>query len=101
LRRILVENARSQAGGQRLGQRAEPFTRNTREFQDFAFELVALDEALSFLGKTNAMAEQLAQLRYFAGLTSQEAAEAMGISAGAADRTWGHARAWLLKQLQA
>lgn len=101
LRRILVENARSQAGVQRLGVRAEALSRNTREFQDFALELVALDEALSFLGKTNAMAEQLAQLRYFAGLTSQEAADAMGISTGAADRTWGYARAWLLKQLHA
>ncbi len=99
LRRILVENARSQAGGDRVGVRA--FSRSTRGFQDFAVELVALDEAMSFLGKTNAMAEQLAQLRYFAGLTSQEAAEAMGISAGAADRTWGFARSWLLNHLQA
>ena len=44
-------------------------------------------------------AARLVKLRYFAGLSHQEAADALGVSRGAADRLWALARAWLLRQL--
>jgi DNA-directed RNA polymerase specialized sigma24 family protein len=47
------------------------------------------------------VAAELVKLRYFAGLTSQQAAAALGISVRTAERTWAYARAWLLKRLQA
>ena len=45
-------------------------------------------------------AAELVKLRFFAGLTAEQAAEALGISARTADRTWGYARAFLLKELK-
>jgi RNA polymerase sigma factor (sigma-70 family) len=63
-------------------------------------DLLALDEALTQLAQADALAAELVKLRYFAGLTSQQAAEVLGLSARTADRTWAYARAWLLKKLQ-
>jgi RNA polymerase sigma factor (sigma-70 family) len=64
-------------------------------------DLLALDEALTRLAQTGALAADLVKLRYCAGLTAQQAAEILGISVRTADRTWAYARAWLLKKLQA
>jgi RNA polymerase sigma factor (TIGR02999 family) len=101
MRRILVENARRKASRKRGGglQRqewpeAEPAAPAVSD------DLLALDDALTQLAQTDALAAELVKLRYFAGLTSQQAAEALGISARTADRTWAYARAWLLKKLQ-
>jgi RNA polymerase sigma factor (TIGR02999 family) len=62
-------------------------------------DLVALDEALARLERHDPIAAQLVNLRYFAGLSHQEAADALGISRGAADRHWALGRAWLFQQL--
>ena len=62
-------------------------------------DLVALDEALTRLEGHDPDAARLVKLRYFAGLSHQEAADALGVSRGAADRLWALARAWLLRQL--
>ena len=62
-------------------------------------DLVALDEALTRLERHAPDAAQLVKLRYFAGLSHQEAADALGISRGAADRLWALGRAWLFRQL--
>ena len=62
-------------------------------------DLVALDEALEKLERHDPIAAQLVNLRYFAGLSHQEAADALGISRGAADRHWALGRAWLFRQL--
>ncbi|HET6881814.1 MAG TPA: ECF-type sigma factor [Pirellulales bacterium] len=62
-------------------------------------DLLALDEALSRLESHDADAARLVNLRYFAGLSHQEAAETLGISRGAADRLWALARAWLFRAL--
>jgi RNA polymerase sigma factor (TIGR02999 family) len=100
MRRILVENARRKQADKHGGDRlrvelpddlASPETRSDN--------LVALDEALSRLERHEADAARLVKLRYFAGLSHQEAAEALGISRGAADRLWALARAWLFRQL--
>jgi RNA polymerase sigma factor (TIGR02999 family) len=100
MRRILVEQARRKQadkhGGGRLrvdlpADLAAPGARSD--------DLVALDEALSRLESHDPEAARLVKLRYFAGLSHQEAAEALGISRGAADRLWALARAWLFRQL--
>src|SRR5439155_9424021 len=62
-------------------------------------DLIALDEALSRLERHDADAARLVKLRFFAGLSHQEAAEMLGISRGAADRLWALGRAWLFRQL--
>lgn len=62
-------------------------------------DLVALDEALTRLERHDPDAARLVKLRYFAGLSHQEAADALGISRGTADRLWALGRAWLFRQL--
>jgi RNA polymerase sigma factor (TIGR02999 family) len=102
MRRILVENCRRKAslkrGGGLLRQELPESELAAPAASD---DLLALDEALTQLAQTDAVAAELVKLRYFAGLTSQQAAEALGISARTADRTWAYARAWLLKKIQA
>src|SRR5947209_1932553 len=100
MRRILVENHRRKAslkrgGGFRRAELPEAELVAPAGNQD----LLALDEALDQLARTDTLAAELVQLRYFAGLTSAEAAEVLGISSRTADRTWAYARAWLLKKL--
>lgn len=62
-------------------------------------DLIALDEALSRLEQHEPDAARLVKLRYFAGLSHQQAAESLGISRGAADRLWTLARVWLFRQM--
>ena len=62
-------------------------------------DLLALDEAVSRLEGHDPDAARLVKLRYFTGLSHQEAAAALGISRGAADRLWALGRAWLFRQL--
>ena len=63
-------------------------------------ELLALDEALEKLAAQDPVKARLVELRYFAGLTSEQAAEILGISPTTADRHWAYARAWLRCALQ-
>jgi RNA polymerase sigma factor (TIGR02999 family) len=100
MRRILIERARHKAsvkgGGRRRRACLDEIGSATEEQPD---QLLALDEALQKLEGHNAQAAQLVKLRYFAGLTHQEAAEALGIGRRAADRLWALARAWLYVQI--
>ncbi len=101
MRRILVENARRKASEKHGGklQRAElPESRLVAPA--ISEDLLALDEALSQLAQTDAVAAELVKLRYFAGLTSEQAAATLGLSSTTADRTWAYARAWLQKKLR-
>ena len=61
--------------------------------------LLALDEALTELAQRDPPAAELVQLRFFAGLTQQQAADLLGISPRTAARTWAYARAWLFQQI--
>jgi RNA polymerase sigma factor (TIGR02999 family) len=100
MRRILVENARrkrSRKHGGGLarreldgGQLAGP------EPED---DLLALDEALNLLAAKHPLKAELVKLRYFAGLTADQAALALGISPSTADRNWDYARAWLRRAI--
>jgi RNA polymerase sigma factor (sigma-70 family) len=65
-----------------------------------ADDLLALDEALTALAEHDAQAAQVVQLHYFAGLSIEQAAEVLGLSARTAYRDWAFARAWLYRALR-
>jgi RNA polymerase sigma factor (TIGR02999 family) len=100
MRRILVDNARRKqcqkhGGGRRRVPLAE-FHRITESPQD----LLDLDNALTRLAAEEPAKAQLVQLRFFAGLSTPEAAAALGISVATAERWWAYARTWLFSELQ-
>jgi RNA polymerase sigma factor (TIGR02999 family) len=100
MRRILIDRARHKATAKRGGQLRRidleqvSSVENGREA-----ELLALDEALIEFERHDPQAAGLVKLRYFAGLSHQEAAKALGIGRRAADRLWALARAWLYQRL--
>jgi RNA polymerase sigma factor (TIGR02999 family) len=100
MRRILVERARARATRKRGGnaQRID-LDQLSPVADERSQELLALDEALSELEGHDSQAARLVSLRYFAGLTHQQAAEALGVGRRAADRLWALARAWLYQRL--
>ena len=63
-------------------------------------ELFAVNEALDKLAAQNKLEAELVKLRYFVGMTIDEAAEVLGISARTADNYWSHARAWLYRAIK-
>lgn len=101
MRRILVDRARKKHslkhGGDRVRQPLEEASVMAPEMGE---DLVALDEALERLAARDAEAAELVKLRFFAGLTSAEAAAALGISPRTADRAWTYARVFLLSELK-
>jgi RNA polymerase sigma factor (TIGR02999 family) len=100
MRRILVEQARRKQtikyGG---GHVRVNLPDNLAVAVAPSGDIVALDEALARFERHAPDAAQLVKLRYFIGLSHQEAADLLGISRGAADRLWSLARAWLFRQL--
>lgn len=64
-------------------------------------DLLAVNEALDKLAAQNQAEAELVKLRYFVGMTIEEAAEVLGISARTADNYWSHARAWLFREIKA
>ncbi len=100
MRRILVEQARRKKrlkhGGER--QRVDLDSACAVSAEP-AVDLLALDEVLTKLAATRPTHAELVKLRYFAGLTMPEAADALGISLATAERYWTFARTWLLTQM--
>jgi ECF sigma factor len=92
LRRILVDNARQEIG--------ETNTSTRLTFSPAAQEIVMLDDALTVLSSKDPTAAQLIQLRYFADLSLEQAADTLGITTQAAEKTWRTARDWLLDRIQ-
>jgi RNA polymerase sigma factor (TIGR02999 family) len=96
MRRILVENAR------RKGRRKHG-AGHQREFADLdaicasgnSEDLLALHDALEQFAQRDALKAKLVELRFFGGLTLEQAASCLGISLSTADRAWRYARAWL------
>jgi RNA polymerase sigma factor (TIGR02999 family) len=100
MQRILVENARRKQRIKHGGQ----FERVEIEIADLPTrmapeELIALDEALEKLKKEDPIKSKLVTLRYFGGMTIEQASEILGISRVTAHRYWTYARAWLHLQI--
>jgi RNA polymerase sigma factor (TIGR02999 family) len=100
MRRILIERARRMHAARRGGGQnrldLDPAELAAPERSD---DLLALDEALEQLAIKDARKAELVKLRYFAGLTMEQAAEALGISTATAHRDWNYARAWLHRSI--
>ena len=100
MRRILVESARRKGrvrhGGETRRLNVDP---DLVSHPDRGDDLIALDEALGRLEQAQERKASLVKMRYFAGLTMPEAANALGISLATAERDWRYAQAWLLREL--
>jgi RNA polymerase sigma factor (TIGR02999 family) len=100
MRRILVDRAR----GRKSAKRGGKFTQLNIDDVDLVTsvtpeQLLAVDEAVARLAAHDAAAARLVELRYFAGLTVEEAGQALGISTATAYRHWKYARARLYSEL--
>lgn len=96
MRRILVDYARAaQADKRGGGARVEPLDAVTLASEDKAFELIALDRALTELGRVDPRQAQVIELKYFAGLTIDEVASTLGVSPATISRDQRAAEAWL------
>jgi RNA polymerase sigma factor (TIGR02999 family) len=101
MRRILVENARRKRSAKHGGQRVRVDLNGVAVAgRDSPDNLLELDELLSQLATADPKAAELVKLRFFAGLTGDQAAEMLGISPRSADLLWSYARAWLFERLQ-
>jgi len=101
MRRILIENARRK-GAQRHGGGQVKL-----DIQDIEIatapkddELLALSDALEKFAVRDKQKAELVKLRYFVGLTTEEAAQVLGISVPTADRWWNFSRAWLYEEIE-
>jgi RNA polymerase sigma factor (TIGR02999 family) len=100
MRRILVENARRRQSEKRGGQlRRVDFEEAQSLAEPATDDLLAVDEALDQLAAEDPVKAELVKLRCFAGLSHQEAAQALGISRATADRYWAYAKSWLYCKL--
>jgi RNA polymerase sigma factor (TIGR02999 family) len=100
MRRILIERARQKrrqihGGGRQRRELHSDLVASPEPDQD----LLALDTALAKLAEHDPVKARLVELRYFAGLTGDEAAKILGISSRTADRYWVYARAWLRREM--
>jgi RNA polymerase sigma factor (TIGR02999 family) len=101
MRRILIDNARRKSarrhggGQQRVDVEDVDIAAPMKED-----ELLAINDALDELAKTEKQKAELVKLRYFVGLTVEEAAEILGVSVPTARRWWSYARAWLFQKVQ-
>jgi len=104
MRRILIEQARHKralkSGGARERLHPEVIAHMADEPASDALDLLALDEALRKLELENPRKAQLVKLRYFAGLTIEEAANALGVAASTASADWVYAKSWLRLEMQ-
>jgi RNA polymerase sigma factor (TIGR02999 family) len=100
MRRILIDRAREKRSQKRGGGRkrldVDAVDLATQAAPD---QLLALDDALAKLARADPEAARLVELRYFAGLTVDEAGKALGLSTATAYRHWKYARAWLHGEL--
>ena len=99
LRRILVDHARARSRVKRSGGARVPLDESSLFTPAPGREMVALDEALNELATHDARKAQVVELHFFGGLTYDEIAEAVGISAATVDRDLRLAKAWLQRHM--
>ena len=103
MRRILLDYARRHHAGKRGGAGARKVDLDAELLvgRDTLEDVIAIDEALERLAQIDPRQSRLVELRFFAGLDVEEAAEVMGISAATMKREWRSAKAWLQRELAA
>ena len=100
MRRILIDNARKKKSEKRGGQQQRvEYHDNIEAPANPTDDLLAIDEALSLLAAEDAEAAQLVKLRFYAGLSVDEAADVMELARATAYRNWNYAKAWLRTKL--
>jgi RNA polymerase sigma factor (TIGR02999 family) len=96
MRRVLVDSARRKHSLKRGGRQQRVSLEEAISLdKQPADDLLALDEALTRLAQEDPVKAELVKLRYFAGLSVEQTAEALGISRATADRYWAYAKVWL------
>jgi RNA polymerase sigma factor (TIGR02999 family) len=100
MRQILVERARARGARKRWGgMNRVSMTESLQIAADPETMLPALDEAIEKLEQIDPEQAKIVELRYFAGMSVEEAADAMGMSPATLKRRWALARAWLFREL--
>jgi RNA polymerase sigma factor (TIGR02999 family) len=100
MRRVLVDFARARQYVKRGGEARQIVLEETAEISaDRARDFVALDDALDALATIDPRKAQVVELRFFGGLSVEECAEALHVSAGTVLRDWRLAKSWLLREL--
>jgi RNA polymerase sigma factor (TIGR02999 family) len=101
MRRILVEHARRKQSLKRGGgAEREELDESALVLAAPPDELLAVHEALDQLAKEDATAAELVKLRYFVGMTMEEAATALGLAKRTAENVWTYARVWLHREIR-
>ena len=100
MRRILVENARRKKANKRGGDLNRVTLNEGDAIVNESDDLLALDEALQLLEQQDALAAQVVKLRYFAGMSMADIANALGTSLRTAERNWTYAKTWLHARLK-
>jgi RNA polymerase sigma factor (TIGR02999 family) len=102
MRTLLVDHARAKRAQKRGdGAKAGELDSLMVGVGDRAFDMVALDEALTQLAAFTTMGARIVELRFFGGLEVSETAHALGVSESTVEREWRAARAWLYRRLSA
>jgi RNA polymerase sigma factor (TIGR02999 family) len=100
MRRILVDHARSRNYAKRGGMQQKLSLSEADRFANKPdVDLVALDDALKALAAMSEQLSRIVELRFFGGLTIEEAAEVLGVSHATVERDWSIARAWLRREI--
>jgi RNA polymerase sigma factor (sigma-70 family) len=99
MRRILIDHARARLADKRSGGRRRVPLDEIHRIAESPEGLIALDDALARFAAGEPRKAELVKLRFFAGLSTGEAAAALGISVATAERWWAFARTWLYAEL--
>jgi RNA polymerase sigma factor (TIGR02999 family) len=102
MRRILIDHARHEARDKRGGPGPKLSLDEAMATADTEsdIDLLALDDALTALARIDPRGAQIIELRFFSGLSLEETAEVVGVSAGTVKRDWSAARAWLYREMR-
>jgi RNA polymerase sigma factor (TIGR02999 family) len=100
MRRVLVDHARGRATLSRGGDAKKFALTGLEEAPSATVDVLLLDEALTKLASLHPRHAQVAELRYFGGLTLDECSRALGVSTSTVENDWAMARAWLRRHLE-
>lgn len=100
MRRILIDHARAKSAAKRRPPVSELLSVVDLAEHPDSEQILALDRALERLEKAEPEVAAVVRLRFFAGLSGDDCAEAIGISPRQVDRLWAYARAWLSRELR-